>query len=285
MKQNSSQSSTYFVKKEGKEVLEMYTAATGMSRDSGFLDKIAISSTHFRHSRLTVAVIFGCTEKQMRKVERLLSHAPEVKSHPLLMVGVFAELHRDRVDDIVRDAFADCDIATLKLGMDGKTRPEIRRSFELSRELRNCRLKAKRAEEEVRSSQGQLHKMMGQIEELVQVHRTQGSPGVQHSGEADENFTMNTLRFKHRFEEISIEFDAMMAQCRMTFDDMTYTEELVIEDIFTSTDPRTLANLFSVSSSHLSCWVMMRNRPGTRPRLAPSLPSLPCSTFQSPPSL
>jgi hypothetical protein len=146
------------------------------------------------------------------------------------MVGVFAELHRDRVDYIVNDDFADCDIATLKLGLDGKTRPKIRRSFELSRELRNCRLKAKRAEEVVRSSQGQLHKMMGHIEELVQSRHTQGPSGAQHSKEADDNFTMNTLRFKHRFEEISIEFDALMAQCRMTFDDMIYTEELVIDE-------------------------------------------------------
>lgn len=231
VERSSGQSSTFFVKRQGQEVLEMYTAATGLSRVAGSLDKIAISSTHFRYSKLTVAVIFGCIESQMRKVEHLLRHAPEAKSHPLLMVGVFAELHRHRVLDIVKDALDDCDTATWKLGLDGETRPEVRRSFELSRELRNCRLTAKRAEEEIRTSKGQLHKMMEQIEEFVVQHHTQGSPRAQHSREADDDFTMNTMRFKHRFEEISLEFDVLMAQCRMTFDDMTYTEELVSDEV------------------------------------------------------
>jgi hypothetical protein len=218
---NTSPSSTYLVKKTGHEVVEMYTAATSRV----WPENLAIASTHFRHSRLTIAVIFGCTAEQMKMVEKLLLGAPEVKSHPLLMVGLFAELHRDRVTDIVMDAVADCDIATMKLGLNGETRPQVRRSFELSRELRNCRLKTKKAEEEIRSAQGQLHKMMQQIEEWV--HRTGSSTGVQGAEWLGDDFTTSNIRFKHRFEEISIEFDALMARCRMTFDDMTYSEELV----------------------------------------------------------
>ncbi|KAK4043932.1 hypothetical protein C8A01DRAFT_43289 [Parachaetomium inaequale] len=222
---NTSPSSTYLVKKSGQEVVEMYTAATSRV----WPENLAIASTHFRHSKLTVAVIFGCTAEQMKMVERLLHHAPEVKSHPLLMVGVFAELHRDRVTDIVMDAVADCDIATMKLGLNKETRPQVRRSFELSRELRNCRLKTKKAEEEIRSAQGQLHKMMQQIEEWV--HRTRGSTGVQGAEWLGDDFTTSNMRFKHRFEEISIEFDALMARCRMTFDDMTYSEELFTSEL------------------------------------------------------
>jgi hypothetical protein len=221
MRSITSPTTIYLVKREGEEILEMYTAA--MSRD--WPEPPAISSTHFRHSKLTVAVIFGCTKEQVARIEELLHYAPEVKSHPLLMIGVFAELYRDRVYRIVRDAVADCDIATMKLGLNGTTRPQVRRSFELSRELRNCRLKTKKAEEEVRSTQGQLHKMMQHIEEYAS--RTQRPAGNSESGLLDDDLTTSTMRFKHRFDEISIEFDAMMARCRMTFDDMTYSEELV----------------------------------------------------------
>lgn len=219
---NTSPSTTYLVKKEGPEIVEMYTAATSRT----WPENLAISSTHFRHSKLTVGVIFGCTGEQMKRVEHLVHHAPEVKSHPLLMVGVFAELTRDRVTEIVRDAVADCDIATMKLGLNEKTRPQVRRSFELSRELRNCRLNTKKAEEELRSAQSQLHKMMQQIEEWM--NRAGGSVGDHASGRLGDDFTTSTVRFKDRFEEISIEFDALMARCRMTFDDMTYSEELVM---------------------------------------------------------
>ncbi|KAL2186976.1 hypothetical protein L209DRAFT_752796 [Thermothelomyces heterothallicus CBS 203.75] len=222
---NTSPSSTYLVKKAGQEVVEMYTAATSRT----WPNNLAIASTHFRESKLTVGVIFGCTDKQMDRVEELLQHSPEVKAHPLLMVGLFAELTRDRVTEIVRNAVADCDIATMKLGLNGKTRPEARRSFELSRELRNCRLNTKKAEEELRSAQGQLHKMMHQIEEWV--NRTRGSAQGQTLGWLGDDFTTSTMRYKDRFEEISIEFEALMARCRMTFDDMTYSEELFTSEL------------------------------------------------------
>ncbi|KAL2162459.1 hypothetical protein VTH06DRAFT_7372 [Thermothelomyces fergusii] len=220
MRSNTSPSSTYLVKKVGKEVVEMYTAATSRT----WPNNLAIASTHFRRSKLSVGVIFGCTVQQMNKVEKLLRQSPEVKGHPLLLVGLFAELTLDRVTEIVRHAVADCDIATMKLGLHGETRPEMRRSFELSRELRNCRLNTKKAEEELRLVQGQLRKMMQQVEEWVS--RTEESAQTQTSGWLGDDFTTSTLRYRERFEEINMELEALMARCRMTFDDMTYSEEL-----------------------------------------------------------
>jgi len=49
----SSASSAYLVREEGQEVLEIYTAA--MSR--GWPGGLAMSSTHFRHSKLIVGDI------------------------------------------------------------------------------------------------------------------------------------------------------------------------------------------------------------------------------------
>ncbi len=217
-------SSTYLIKKGGSEVLEMYTAAMSQSKD---WPGLFVSSTHFQHAKLTVAVVLGCTPQHMAKIEKLLREAPEVKSHPLLMVGLFAELHRDRVEAIVNEAVRDCDIASAKLGMfDDTPKPHVRRSLLLSRELRNCRIKTKKAEEEVRSTKSQLGKMMEQMDELAtRGHRV--SMGGHAADMMDDKFATSIARFKRRFEEIKMELDALMAQCRMTFDDMTFSEELV----------------------------------------------------------
>ncbi|KAL2149107.1 hypothetical protein VTH82DRAFT_8455 [Thermothelomyces myriococcoides] len=222
---DTSPSSTYLVRKAGEEVVEMYTAATSRT----WPNNLAITATHFRKSKLTVGVILGCTDWQMSMAEKLLKRSPEVKGHPLLSVGLFAELTVERETAIVRQAVAECNMAIDSLGLDEETKPEVHRSFELSRELRNCRLKTKKAEEDIRLTQGQLRKMMQQVEEWV--NRTQGSAEGLSFGWLGDEFTTSTLRYKERFEDINMELEALMAKCRMIFDDMTYSEELYTSEL------------------------------------------------------
>jgi hypothetical protein len=59
------------------------------------------------------------------------------------------------------------------------------------------------------------------------VHRARCSLVEQGAGVLDNIF----MKFKHRFEEIDIEFDAMMAKCRLTFDEMTYLGDLVSPEV------------------------------------------------------
>ncbi|KAK4673971.1 hypothetical protein QC763_0019500 [Podospora pseudopauciseta] len=170
---------------------------------------VAISSTYFSSSKLTVAVLFSCSEEQIARVEDLLASSPEVKSHPLLTVGLFAELHKDRMQEIVKNALYECTAAITELKLDRDAPSVVKRDFKLSRKLRNCRLKTKMAEEEVRTTKGLLEKMITQVEEEQRL----------------------TRRFKQRFEEIGIELDALMARCRIMFDDMTYSEELFMNEL------------------------------------------------------
>lgn len=206
--------STYLV----HDSLRMYTAAMarGTSRWSDF-NSLAMSSTYFEKSKLTVAVIFGCSPEQMHRVECLLARSPEVKSHPFLTVGIFAELHKDRMQDVVKSAVAECDVATMQLGLDRDSPPVAERDFKLNKRLRECRLRMKVAEEEVRATKGLLQKMVAEVEEAQSLLNFQDDP----------NFAASTKRFKQRFTELEVEFDTLMARSRMTFDDMTYSEELV----------------------------------------------------------
>ncbi|KAK4200769.1 hypothetical protein QBC40DRAFT_306475 [Triangularia verruculosa] len=200
----------------------MYTAAMSWSHQIWTsAHSLAISSTYFEASKLTVAVIFGCSEQQMTRVEELLAESPEVNSHPLLTVGIFAELHKDRMQEIVKKAIHECTVAITDLKLDRDAPPVVKRDFKLSRKLRNYRLKTKMAEEEVRTTKGLLQKMITQVEEEQQLHQFQDG----------REFATSTRRFKQRFTEIEIELDALMARCRMMFDDMTYSEELFMNEL------------------------------------------------------
>ncbi|CAP61643.1 uncharacterized protein PODANS_0_450 [Podospora anserina S mat+] len=201
--------------------LRMYTSAMSWDHQSWTsANSLAISSTYIEASKLTVAVIFGCSEQQMARVEELLASCPGVKSHPLLTVGIFAELHKDRMQEIVKKAIYECTAAITDLKLDRDAPPLVKRDFKLNRKLRNWRLKTKMAEE-VRTTKGLLQKMITQVEEEQQLQ------SFQYDGE----FATSTRRFKQRFTEIEIELDALMARCRMMFDDMTYSEELFMNEL------------------------------------------------------
>ncbi|KAK4665512.1 hypothetical protein QC763_000450 [Podospora pseudopauciseta] len=194
--------------------LRMYTSAMSWDHQSWTsANSLAISSTYIETSKLTAAVIFGCSEQQIARVEELLASCPEVKSHPLLTVGIFAGLHKDRIKEIVKKAIYECTAAITDLKLDRDAPPLVKRDFKLNRKLRNWRLKTKMAEEEARTTKGLLQKMITQVEEEQQLQ------SFQYDGE----FATSTRRFKQRFTEIEIELDALMARCRIMFDDMTYS--------------------------------------------------------------
>jgi len=111
----TAQSNSYYAhvvdrNRDGKETLEMYTAVT--SWESPY--PIAISLTYFHSLKQSSAVIYGCDNDQMDRIVELLNASPEVKSHPLLMVGVFAELQRDRLEKLVDGVVDQCDKVVLK---------------------------------------------------------------------------------------------------------------------------------------------------------------------------
>jgi hypothetical protein len=142
-------------------------------------NNLAISSAHFRGSNFTIAVIYGCrgtqkdgkkgdndTPNHMARVEELLSRSPEVKGHPLLMPGIFEELQRDRVESLVRTVEDDLDtiMRELKINQTSES-PELKQlSWTWSRKLGRFRLKAKKVEEEARTSKENLVKMINHID-------------------------------------------------------------------------------------------------------------------------
>jgi hypothetical protein len=146
-------------------------------------NNLAISSAHFLQSNFTIAVIYGCrgtrndkkggedgTPNHMERVEQLLARSPEVKGHPLLMPGIFEELQRDRIEGLVRTVEDELDtiMSELKINQSSES-PELKQlDWAMSRKLGRFRLKAKKVEEEARTSKENLMKMMNHIETSTQ---------------------------------------------------------------------------------------------------------------------
>lgn len=81
------------------EKVWMQTAAT--NPEDGRRYGFALAATHIESRRFTYAVMVGCTHDQIRKVKKLVEGWEEGAKHPLMMLGVCAELHLQRVEALV----------------------------------------------------------------------------------------------------------------------------------------------------------------------------------------
>ncbi|KAM7201220.1 hypothetical protein V8F20_004966 [Naviculisporaceae sp. PSN 640] len=92
---------------ETDDTLLMCTV-TSYSPGSSGGNEFAISSTHSKNANLTLAVVFGATPRQVNKVADLLANADEAIGHPLLMLGLTAELMLDNLVDPVEHMRDEC---------------------------------------------------------------------------------------------------------------------------------------------------------------------------------
>lgn len=202
--------STYLACKQGHTDVEVHTAVSAPYNQPG---SISMSCTYFSKPKLSLAVIYGCDSNQLRRVTRLLRESPEVATHPLLMVGIFAELQLNRIENLVMSTNRDSDtnIRAFENHWSSNKSLMIR---ELNNRLRNGVLKANEAAEEIRAAKAQLKEMADRFEDQKGLWKTwQTTQGNDNALVAD--------RFKCRFGEIDVELDGKMMHCRLAADRQT----------------------------------------------------------------
>ncbi|KAK4448663.1 hypothetical protein QBC34DRAFT_406555 [Podospora aff. communis PSN243] len=234
---------TFLSSRSSVESVEMFTAVSS----SLWEYNIAISSTHFTKSQLTLAVIYGCNEDQMKKVQRLLEASPGVRAHPFLMVGIFAELQRDRIEALVREEEKELDIMMsqdLKLYHDDVVPTKARGlGWKRGRRIPMFRSHVNRLEEEARGIKCQMEKMVKHMEgvakreaakipALLQREKTETvqeeKKRAHNEAKSLQDFVAKTERFVERFEEICVELDSFMARCRLALDELTFAREVFV---------------------------------------------------------
>lgn len=218
--------STWVTSRSTVEPVELFTAVTS----SRWLNSIAISSTHYSKSRLTLAVVYGCNEDQMEKIQHLLKASPEVRAHPFLMAGVFAELQRDRVEDLVRSKESELDYLLINLQVYRVDVSPGTREFGWTKNQHTSlfRSEVKNLEEEASAIKDELEKMVRHMERVAKSEEARMPALVQQEErEAVQDFVAKTERFVARFGEICTELNSFMGRCRMASEELTFARELV----------------------------------------------------------
>lgn len=212
---------------ETSDTLQMYTVHTSVPSGPNF----ALSATHFKNANLTLAVVLGATPQQVCKVEDLLSHAQEAIGHPLLMLGLSAELMLDLLTDSVEDMRDIC------IRMIRKSRGTLWVS--VTEDAEAIRSQALWLDEAVKTTKQNLKKALeayhqGREENgnghdsgvAVCTESDSTKPGSAISGGDEDSYwernkSYTEQKIKMRFQDIFAQLDALTTVTRITGQDMS----------------------------------------------------------------
>ncbi|KAK3295061.1 uncharacterized protein B0H64DRAFT_402490 [Chaetomium fimeti] len=217
--------STFVACNHGAADLELHTAvAAPYNRPGSF----SLSCTYFAAPKLTLAVFYSCDSTQLQRIIKLLRGSPEVASHPLLMVGVFAELQLNRMEASISRVHQLCDYNKRVFDVNWGSNMAILIK-NLNRRLRRGEVKAKEAEEEMRAVRAQVKEMADRVDNQ-ETAWTAFAPPAGAAGPSGNTAAISN-RFKGRFKEIDNEIEGLMAQCRAAAEGQTYLANLFMSEI------------------------------------------------------
>jgi hypothetical protein len=208
---------------------------TSISNTNG-PDPFALASTHVNKG-YTLAIVFRCSVGQMNRVGDLLQQSEGASKYPPLMLGICAELHLDRLEKLVDYRVIKCAEATRLLSEGIVT-------WDLIDTIRKNRDKSARAREEVMLTYRQLLKALPfscrpdgrQIwdkyadKELSRNASDSGSMSLFKENLMDiesESLEEATQMFADRFSDILGRFEGLIAECKISVEEMSFTADIV----------------------------------------------------------
>jgi len=206
-------------------------------------DDLALTVTYFPHSRLTFGILFGCTVAIEKQVLNRIANAKENAFYPLVLPGIFAELERTRMVDVVEATIDEIEGAIFELDSgtasketsletSGNDHPGgaryVRRTVWLNTTFLRSRLQIWRT---------QLQKMVEHVNELSstdfgscnELFNTGSEDGYyrEHKGVDNSQMMRTGVMIKDRLGALIEEYDEKIEECSMRVDGMTIATQWV----------------------------------------------------------
>jgi len=210
------------------DTLLMCTINTSTASHEGF----AVSTSHFKEAKLTLAVVLGATEKQIGRVEVLLGNAQEAIGHPLLMLGLSAELLLDLLTDPIEKMRDRCVKVTRKC--QEMLNDSDSHGTDHAMEVETIRSETSHLDEEVKTSKKSLHKALQfyfpDYEDVRSIHDEGSTPTSTTASTENERLVKNKMRT--RFQDIISDLDSLMNLTRISVEEMSSMSATVRKAMF-----------------------------------------------------
>ena len=159
----------------------------------------------------------GCTDDQINNVKRLVAGWQDASGHPLLMLGICAELELNRLENLIGKQRLAYQGLMEKIEDDAVSVGHDRFSWELIKEVRSIRDESKTVEEETETTKLQLSKaILPGIKTLLDQYANNR-----------ETFVEITNLFSERFNDILSRLDGLSAKCRIYVEGISFTTDIV----------------------------------------------------------
>ncbi|KAK5657643.1 hypothetical protein OQA88_2715 [Cercophora sp. LCS_1] len=177
---------------------------------------LALTVTYLPRRNLTFAILFGCTAAIEKEVLNRLAGAKERGFHPLLLPGVFVEIERDRMTEVVQTTIDRIEetIYELDTGDSGHETAEGDHPAGPRHVRRTVWLNVTFLRNRLRILKTQFLKMLEHVKELMAL-------GPMFESHGDEVFHRTGLLIRDRLRSIIEELDEMIDDCSMRVDGMT----------------------------------------------------------------
>jgi hypothetical protein len=180
-------------------------------------------------SKLAFAIVFGCSDNQQTRVHELLEDADPMILHPLVMLSICAELHLDRLEELVKMKARDSESLKTVL-MDG----DISRQH--LEELRKHRYESAIAQQEITMTQREFSEVLPLRLCEPDHHQPNGANSSTQDNISPLRYA-NTMHikgnpdvartFQKRFVEVLDRFEYLAMKCRLGVDQMSFAVHLV----------------------------------------------------------
>lgn len=187
----------------------MHTAVTNPSFNE---NAFALAATHFESRNLTLAIMFSCSDEQINRIRGLVNTWIDAIGHPLLMLGIYAELQLDRLVAMVNTRYGEYESLIEKVEFEAVKKGKDRFSWGMIKAVRSAREASKKVEEEVETAKLQLSKARSSALQTLEdpVGRTE-----------------TTELFSERFNDIVTRLDGLGARCRIIVEGISFTTDIV----------------------------------------------------------
>jgi hypothetical protein len=204
-----------------RDTLLMCTINTSTASHEGF----AVSTTHFEQAKLTLAVVLGATAQQVNRVELLLRNAREAIGHPLLMLGLSAELLLDLLTGLIEKMRDKCIQVSRDMLNDTSSQ-----GTNYAMEVESIRSETAHLDEQVKMSKLCLQKAL----EFYCPGYNDTPPSIHHESSTKRERSVKNSMMR-RFQEILFELDSLIPLNRISVQEMSSMSATVRDARFNGT--------------------------------------------------
>jgi hypothetical protein len=227
----------------GERFSLMYRLVFNCRSANNWKNDLALTVTYFPHSRLTFGILFGCTLDIERQVLNRLVSAGSGSFHPLVLPGIFAELERVRMTDVVEATIDEIEASIYDLDSGIASKEVARENTEDHKNggtrhgRRTVWLNTTYLRSRLQIWKTQLEKMVEAVDELTNIDF--GFPGLtldatsrdgiemKHPKTNHSQINRTSIMIKDRLQVIIEEYDEKIEECSMRVDGMTIATQWV----------------------------------------------------------